>query len=313
MTKPQIKLELAGRFLRFEAVNEQTGERRLLAGESPNLILNQGLNRLGHLGSATAILQAVQVGTGSTPPTVTDSSLANYLNGTSTNQGGFSEYIAGPPAYVRTVVTRRFPAGAAAGNLSEVGIGWSSSTGSLFSRALIKDGSGNPTTITVLPAEALDVTYELRLYIPGDVTGSITDAASGVTHDYIIRPQNVSSTLYWDAGLWSSGTAAVGHQLGSYSWAYNGTIGTATASPSGSSYGSSSITTLSTAAYSNNSYKLVMTMGFGLNEGNLSGGIRSISLPNKITAWQVQFTPAIAKTGTKTLSLTFEFSWARRP
>ncbi len=57
------------------------------------------------------------------------------------------------------------------------------------------------------------------------------------------------------------------------------------------------------------------TANFGLSDGNTAGGIRSVVVqPNGFMySCQYQFTPAIPKDDTKTLSLTFSCSWARRP
>ena len=71
-------------------------------------------------------------------------------------------------------------------------------------RALILDGGGSPTTLTILSDETLDVTYTIRVYPPTtDVTGSIT--LDGVSYGYTIRPCNVSTSgtgsYYWDLRL----------------------------------------------------------------------------------------------------------------
>lgn len=53
----------------------------------------------------------------------------------------------------------------------------------------------------------------------------------------------------------------------------------------------------------------------GLNDSNLSGGIRSILILSNsgVCRYQIQFDPAIPKDNTKVLSLTIQHSWARRP
>lgn len=305
---PTATVQLAGRF-KFEAVNEETGERRLLADWFDNLILDQGLNRLGQ--TPPGILSWMHVGTGSAAPTASDTQLQSLLATSNNSQGGSGSYVAGPPAYVRSTQTIRFNAGTATGNLSEVGVGWSGTASHLFSRALIKDGGGTPTTITVLPSEALDVTYELRVYPPADVTGSIT--ISGTTYAYTIRPQQINSSSFWVASAWSSYGPSAGYTTGSHTWAYNGAIGSATGSPSGSSYGSGA-SIVASGSYSNNSYQRSVTMTFGLNDANLAGGIRCVSVPcYGSSTWQIEFIPSIAKVNTNVLTLNFMLSWARRP
>ena len=60
------------------------------------------------------------------------------------------------------------------GDLSELGIRKGGSTGTLMSRSLIKDGSGNPITITVTDNQTVRVTYTLYSIIPDEVLGSGT-------------------------------------------------------------------------------------------------------------------------------------------
>lgn len=310
---PGLRMEVQG-FFKLEAVNEETGERRLLADWFPNLILNQGLERIGvatGAGVQPNILSAAHVGSGSTAPAATDTALQTPVAATTNVQSTTSTYVAGPPAYTNGVVTYRFATGTAAGNLSEVGVGWGTGTSNLFSRSLIKDGSGNPTTITVLSSEALDLSYEFRLYPPGDVTGSIT--ISGTSYSYTIRPQQISNTTWWAAFAWTTYGPYPGTNTGSFTWAYDGGIGSSTSTPSGNSFSSSSIS-FTIAAYSSNSYKLGATLTFGLNDANFTGGIKSISAPfYGSSTWQMEFTPKIDKTPTKVLTLNFEVSWARRP
>ena len=48
----------------------------------------------------------------------------------------------------------------------------------LFSRALIRDGAGNPTTLTVTAIDILTVTYQLRLYRPTtDIVSTVCSTA----------------------------------------------------------------------------------------------------------------------------------------
>lgn len=303
---PQLQIGLTGHFL-LEAVNAETGERRFLA-EFDNLITNGGLDRLGAATTTNQVISHVQVGTGSTAPANTDSALANYLAGTNRSFNNSASYGGNPTYHTEVTYTWEFDQGAAAGNLSEIGVGWAAS-GSLFSRALIVDGGGSPTTITVAAIEFLAVTYKLRMYPPTtDTTGTIT--LDSVDYDYTIRPSYAGGATWRYHGLYgygtSNGTPAV----------YDGVIGALTAGPSGATIANM---TESYAAYSSGSYKRTLTAAATIAQGNLAGGIRSIYLPiygwaaSPQMAWQCQFDPAIPKDNTKTLSLTFDVSWARKP
>jgi hypothetical protein len=120
--------------------------KRVVADWFPNLILDQGLNQLGGIGATSQTLQAAQVGTGTTDPAESQTALASYLVGTSTATSTTSGTSGSPYYYTFIRRTYRFSQGAAAGNLTEVGVGTQAATGGLFSRALILDGSGQSIT-----------------------------------------------------------------------------------------------------------------------------------------------------------------------
>lgn len=296
MITMQHETQCAGWF-KIEATRPD-GTRRVLADWFPNLILDGGLDRMG---ANIGYLNWCQVGSGSTAPVATQTALVNRIAGTNTAQANVSGAQASAPYYGWARRTYRFEQGVAAGNLSEVGVGWATS-GSLFSRALILDGSGSPTTITVLSDEALDVTYELRRY-PGTVDLTGTVVLDGVTHNWVSRAAGVTA-----AGVW----AGTGAMVLNFAQSFNGNIGAVTTpSPSGTS-GSLTATDL---AYSSGSYMRAATVSAGLGDSNLAGGIRSIIVTSYagVGRYQIQFDPAIPKDNTKVLSLTIQHTWARRP
>lgn len=295
--------QMAGLF-KFD-VYRPDGRRRFSTGWFPNLILNQGLN---FIGTSSNWMNACRVGTGSTPPEVGQTNLVSHLAGTTTTQGSTVSGAQGSePYYGYFQKTWRFSAGAAAGNLTEVGIGSSASDGSnLFSRALILDGSLNPTTLTVLSDEFLDVTYELRAYPPlVDVMSNIV--IDSELHDVVARASTVTNSI------WSPNGGFIGGKINSpnsAATAYNGALGAITASPSGSESTSTSGTNLE---YSDSSYQRDFTCTWGLGSGNLAGGITAFRAVMGCGAMQYSVSPAIAKDSTKTLSMTFRHTWARRP
>jgi hypothetical protein len=307
-----------GGFYKLEAVRPD-GRIRPLTGWFPNLITNTGLDGIGS--GAFPFGGGVAVGSGNSTPAFTDTAL-NTLVASTTNFFSESTSIQSTsPYFGSTVETWQFPVGAAAGNLSEVGV-YNSSPTALFSRALILDGSGNPTTITVLSNEALNVTYQLNQYAPlTDVTGSITmDQA----YTYTIRASNVTTAGDWsfDAGHPSATMLPdIFGNTGSGVTAYNGAIGAITGAPAGTTAGASSV---NNAAYTNGSYQRSAAPSFDINHGNLSGGIQSVSLQYGnangggfyITgrgAFQIGFSPNIPKDNTKVLTLDFTIAWVRGP
>lgn len=303
---PKLQVGLTGHFA-LNIYNPETGEHRQY--EFDNIITNGGMDRLGSAsGSIGSVINYVQVGTGSTAPAVTNSSLANYLVGTSRSLNYSVSYGGSPTFHTEGIFTWQFDQGVAAGNLSEIGVGWALN-GSLFSRALILDGNGNPTTITVTSIEFLTVTYKLRMYPPTtDVTGTIT--LDGSNYNYIVRASEAGGSSWYSHGQGGYGSGPVSNLV-----AYTGDIGSVTYRPSGSS---SSFNSASVAAYSSGSYKRTFIYGANINNANLTGGIRSIAFSFSNSSgfpqmqWQCQFDPKIPKDNTKTLSLTFEVSWARK-
>lgn len=302
-----INIGLSGHF-KLIAVNADSGEERVVADWFDNLITNIGLNRIG----TDSYGGYCFVGSGSTAPTVNDQVLATFVAETSNQIATEFGAATTAPYYGWERVKYRFEQGAAAGNISEIGVGWLDSSGGwpypkkLFSRTLVKDGGGNPTTVTILPSEYLDVIHEVRMYAPtADVTGQIT--ISGVVHDYILRACNVTNG---QLGYWrpNRGNGVV---PGTYAgvWAHPGDIGDVTGSPTG--YESISVTS---QPYVNNSNERLLTLVAGLDIANFAGGIRCLSFGGINTGmWQIQFTPKIAKNNTKVLNVTFKVTWARRP
>jgi hypothetical protein len=180
--------QFAGRFrLR---VYRNDGTLRRDTGWFNNLITNNGLDYpvLGPTQAFGARFMFPQcfVGTGSATPSFTDTSLQAYL--ASSNAAGpavpAAAFVAGPPPYWQQFSSYRFSTGTAAGNISEIAIG--ASPTNIFNRALILDNLGNPTTITVLADELLDVTYEFRVYPP--TTDEVaTFAINGVSQSITTR------------------------------------------------------------------------------------------------------------------------------
>jgi hypothetical protein len=289
---------------------EIPGTRRNLT-PFKNLITDLGLNRMGANLTSGGYLSWFQVGSGNTPPTINDTALVNRIASTNNTQATSFGSQSTAPYYTWRRITRRFATGVAAGNLSEIGIGWES-TGSLFSRALIRDALGNPTTITILPDESLDVTYELRCYPKTtDSTGTITATGniSGV-YSYIMRAESVTSSENisgWHIGSIGTFMSETSGNI-SFNRAYTGSIGAITSSPAGTQ---AAITSFTTLPYSTGSFSRTFRLNFGLNDGNIA--IRSLSMKAGIGRYQCEITPVLTKTSASELYFEFTHSWGRRP
>lgn len=300
---PLIPLETAlGGWFKLEAIRPD-GRRRLLADWFPNLITNAGLEAIGNAGG---YLGECRVGSGNTTPNVADTALVAQIATSTTLHDSDLSAQPSAPYYGAVTNVYRFAAGDAAGNLAEVGIG-ATSGADLFSRALILDGGGSPTTITVLADEVLDVTYQLRLYPPTvDVTGTID--ISGDSYDFTARAADVTG-----AGRWApTSTGEVGGLYGSNLTVYDGAIGAVTGLPTGTSDASNSIVN---AAYSAGTHRIDGTATFGLDTANfdiLSALVVFGQSVARFGAVQIEFDPVIPKDDTKVLTLTFRHSWARK-
>lgn len=298
----------AAGFFKIEAVRPD-GRRRILADWFPNLIVNGGLDMMMAASAETGagtFATACQVGTGNTAPATTQTALASYLAGTSTQQSSVTGFSAGSPYYGYARRVYRFAAGVAAGNLAEVGIARTTTTGNLLSRALILDGGGSPTTITVLGDEFLDVTYELRQYAPvDDVAFELTIGA--VTHDVVARAARVT-TSPWNGAMQGLNQPIGLGGSGAFS---TQTLGAVTSNPAGTIYGQDSGSYPTYGSYSAGTYYRDGVHSWGLNNGNAPGGIGSICSPSGRGQFQFSLDPVIAKDNTKVLTLTVRLSIAR--
>lgn len=289
----------------FKAINAITGVERDLDGiisdESPNMVLDSGLNALGS--QSNYIARYCKVGTSSTPVLASQTALGSEIASTQTVQAQSAGCQATAPYFSWGRITFRFAQGVAAGNLTEVGI--SDYNNVLFSRALILDSGGNPTTLTILSDEYLDVTYELRFY-QETTDQNYTVTLYGVDYAVLARPATITSIQTMNSFQSYFGNHMLYYYTTQYYY-YNGNIGTITGQPSGSSYSNYS----GYGSYVNSSLERNFILSLGLNDGNLAGGIRSVYIRSHKADWQLQFTPAIPKDNFKTLVLNVYISWSR--
>lgn len=291
----KIESKSSGRF-KFEAISKDGAVRNL--GEFDNLITDIGLTRMGENGDYLAFCR---VGSGSTTPQFTDTSLVSQVAGVGSPV--VTDGVASvPPYHVWAQRVFTFAAGVAAGNLSEVGVGWATSGTTLFSRALILDASNNPTTITIQSDETLRVTY-VHKYFPNivDSTGTVTLTGNlAGTYSYVARPAKVTQLNDWYAARAQTSSTVSANSF------YSGDIGAITSQPSGTysdvTYVSSIVEPL-TAEF---------TLTANADAANFVGGVKSYLIRAGIGTYQVGFTPAIPKLDDGELQLKFKFSWGRK-
>lgn len=309
----QINLECAGYFRLEKAKvdeqgNEIEGTREVVRDWFRNLILNNGLDLM----ASANYLNACQVGSGSLTPDVAQTALQSRIAGSTTIQAevyGTNNTVS--PYYGWRRKTYRFVAGTATGNISELGIG-PAATGPLFSRALVLDSGGNPTTITILSDEVLDVIYEFRLYVPmTDASGSITLATEGSTHTWTSRACDVDAAqnTSWDYSL---GGAFGISTAGAY-WGTNVRETNVLLAITADGFTNGSPTSVTAQTYTNGNYYRDYLWFCDLNAGNFASGLGLLAMSGTFGAFQFAFNPKIAKVATKKLNLTVRLSWARRP
>lgn len=274
-----------------------------------NIILDSGLNRWG----TGAIIAGAAIGTGTSAPAASDTALQTQIHYTTgTGTGHLSVSAAGSSPYNNTItVVYRTVLGQLNGNYTEVGVGWAS--GSMFSRALVLDGGGSPTSISVSSTEQLDIVYQLSIYPPLTDTSNVV-TISGVDYTVTGRASGVNQTS--GAGSWAPANC-VSSPVGATSiltWsnAWSGAIGAITSTPSGTSDNSG--TSALIGSYSNNSLTRTVRHTYALNDGNISGNpIRCVRTLWSMCSFQYEYSPTIPKNNTKTLTLDFSVTWARRP
>lgn len=309
---------LSGQF-RMVVSEDAAGERvKHDTGFFDNLITDVGMNRVGTvttnasagINGFRALCGRFVVGSGSATPAFTDTALVApvaFASGEVQLDSESSSYTRG---WYEITVRYQFGQGQAAGNLSEIGIQHTSLSGPLWSRALILDGAGDPTTITVLPDDFLTCYYTLRIMIPQE------DAVFNIDVDYdedgivptvvTARPLNADSSDPFNG--WGLQTAIT--SIWAFLQFYSGGLAVPTAdNPLGSAIGSQT-NNFTTVPYVTDSHQRFLTRTNGLNEHN-SQELRTARLAALMGYWQVEFDPPLQKDNTQTMELTFGYSWAR--
>jgi len=156
--------------------------------EFNNLVLNEGLNYVMSANWSPLNTSAhCNVGTKITEPTESDTFATAELVGTNMVSGPSSYNWNSSGDYAYAIRQYYFTPNNNIDGHALAEIVFSYYNFVAWSRTLIKDANGNPTTITLADDEYLKLVYELRVYPPtGDTTG-VADIG-GDTYDYTVRP-----------------------------------------------------------------------------------------------------------------------------
>lgn len=298
-----LEVGISGHFSLVAVKIDGSGSRKL--AEFDNLILNQGLDRLQTGG---AFNQYCRVGSGSTAPAVGQTALVSQVAATTNVMSNTTTADGSAPYPVVVAKTYRFSAGQAAGNIAEVGVGWAeTAVGSLFCRALVLDGAGQPTTITVLSDEFLQVTYTLTIY-PASADVLATVNLGGVDTQVTMRPALLGGYM-WNSSNFLAGAALDGMNQG---FVGPGALGPVTGQPTGTQ--TSLYPSSVPRPYTAGSFTRDADVTLALDQGNsVPGGIKTWTI--YFINWggyQVEFTPAVPKTNTQLFTLRFRLTLARR-
>lgn len=289
------KVGLAGRF----KVDKKKGSEFTYNGDwFKNLIPNNGLDLIGQ---STSRFNYCAAGSGSSTPTVNDTAIEALLGDEQSPsvsyQTNLTEY------YIAYIATYTFNVGAVVGNVSELTIGQGANGTNIFSRALVKDGVGNPTSITVLADEQLIVTWELRYYFN---EADQSDTVDG--YSIVMRPSELDVSSVWHAMTNTAGMSSADINNFYRPRAYvGGGLGSITSDPTGSDHARTSV---SNQSYSGGAYQKTGTARW--SPSSFSGTVNAFYIPFfPFGAWQFSVSPGIVKTSDDELEIDMTVTWGR--
>lgn len=284
-------------------VTRPDGTTRVAAPWQNNLITDEGLKSMGTGGLPNG---SIAVGTGAGTPDEADTALFNEVAVDAGQSINTSSHASAPPFWIQADCSWQFAQGAAAGNLTELGI--KSGGGTLYTHALIKDQAGNPTVITVLGDEVLTVKYAVRLYIANlnDLTGQVT--LDAVPTNYTLRLGAVAETP-----LANVQDVLLADNIRAYD--VDAELGNVGNNPSGASTLESSVSVVNgSVTLDGTQYYAEKQLTAGVNALNgLPGGISILTLYGgaNFALPKVLFDPPFVKDNTKVFSITFRATWGR--
>ena len=298
----QINNSIGARF-KLVARKASTEEITRETGWFKNIVLDTGLNQM----SVGTWIDRVRVGSGNSTPVASQTQLDNTIASTNTvlnANDSLSRQTTTPPYYLAAKRTYRFSEGTAAGNISEVGCGWGTGL-DLWNRALVKDLNGDPTTITVLSDEFLDVIIEVRYYPVQSFSGSfnLLNKTGQVvsSHTYTGIPQFSESPILTFVKMVGLRTNLYSGNMNDINTNPSSTLGdvlTSSTYPSPRTLTCTSSFPLTTA---NGSIKTVRQQFSTISSTSSSVG----------SAYKFEIDPPIVKTDQMVLSFTLSVSWDR--
>lgn len=309
-----MRVGLSGRY-KLEQYSED-GEIKF-SSEFNNLIMDDGLTMMGTFEAigTNGYMQWVALNSDNSEPTPdegVEASDVEYRSNTTT--GTWDTYIESPEQ--GGVLSRKFilPVLSSNRNFSSILVGmlFDGAGRRLFSRALIRDAQGEPTTITGLAGDVFVVTYNLEFIPQGEASGTLElTGAKGGTYEWSARPANIDSEGGSNNSLGRRLLAAM-NAVGTTSATnrtYTGDLGPSTGVPTG---------TVNTAVND-----LVADVTSLAEEHRTLITYRNGNRAHPTTiscyvcrmgpfCYQIQFFPPIVKTNPGVLEFNFEIQWGRK-
>lgn len=313
-------------FFTVRLIDARTGlvKRRL---SFPNLITDAGLDAIGEDagtdGRIDELISRMAVGTGSTTPNVSDTSLVSEVARTADSAGIGNGLSSGPSFdYWEWEISFQFDQGEANANLTELGLFSNDAGGPMWARQLLQDAGGSPTTITKTSDDILQIVYTLRVYPDKSVrTSNLT--IDGTSTTLSRQPQEVDVANEWGRG----GTPADRGMLYQFGvWAGSDVRVYEDNTPPGDfvSRGPANPATsedvgaggYSFAAYTGGTFQRDLEVIASVNEGNFAGGVGAVEgrINDVFTRGHpfiTFFDPPIPKADTDELTLQIRYSWGR--
>lgn len=320
----QADMGVAGEFR--VVVKRADGSTKIDTGYQKNLILNQGLDFFGGDKGGNMMAYCV-IGSGNSQPIYTQNKLDAFLAETGTT--GYPAYPVYKTDYdkirdgnlYKASVTNKYSFTNIVGNICEIGLASdysNSTTYNLCTRSLTKDSQGNPTTITVLSGEQLDIYYKLwRITDLTDknTTLNVLDGIGGsVPYNVITRP----SYIGFNSGDYDYANKVIGipaaNRMGSALNVKGDTGELTIANSAFNPVNSSGVSSITWSPYVAGSYKRQLTANATVNDLNLN--IRRFQVQIGFGDFQfrvgkVSDDSPLVKNNTQTLSIPIEISWGR--
>lgn len=293
-------------------------------GFTPNMILDSWFTILQTTGCGNAASnQSVAVGTGTTAPAPTQTTLVNFLAGKAAADSVVTSNLGIISGHAVTKVTRTFTfaEGAVVGNVSEVAT-YTRVTNNLNptsasicnTRALTLNQSGIPTAIPVGAGEQLRVVHEteLRLNLTPFI-GVFSLTSAGNTSNYTLEMQassiaslNHCEELLFGTNFRSDFNASLNFTQVADSVTFG--VNNGNSIPSGAVSASSTAVSTKPAATT-----LRVTQTYSSVQANLGSGIGGFALGGAFgnCEFTIKATPRIPKTSLNKLTAAFDFVFTR--